>query len=276
MDYLSKSKEELIEVIEELKRRNNSLSQLYDHEIKKHSPTETTLSDGEHKFRSLFENMIDGVALHKILFNENNVAHDYIITETNPAFERLLGIPKSASIGKTSREVYDTVEPPYFEIYLGVVQTGLPRNFETYFPPLNKHFSISVYCPFKNCFVTIFEDITHYILALERLKQSEERFKQISENSGEWIWEVNTEGLYTYANKTGETLLGYNTSEIIGKKHFYDFFLPEEKEGLKNAALEVFSQKLSFKDFLNRNISKSGEIIWLSTSEYQFLMIVGI
>ena len=266
MDYLSKSKDELIEVIEELKLKVNSQTHTSNSKFNSNSLTENELMEGENKFRALFENMIDGVALHEIQYNDSNIAQDYIITETNPAFERLLGIPKSACIGKSSREVYGTDEPPYFEIYLVVAQTGISKHFETYFPPLKKHFSVSVYRSLKNSFVTIFEDITHHILALKRLKQSEERFKQISENSGEWIWEVDLDGLYTYANKTGETLLGYNTSEIIGKKHFYDFFIPDEKEELKKAALDVFSQKLSFKDFLNRNIGKNGEIIWLSTS----------
>ena len=61
-------------------------------------------------------------------------------------------------------------------------------------------------------------------------------------------------------------MFGYKNEEIIGKKHFYDLFHPEDLEGLKNAALKVFKQKQPFYEFINRNITKDGEIIWLSTS----------
>ena len=100
----------------------------------------------------------------------------------------------------------------------------------------------------------------------DRLKESEERLSQITENSREWIWEVDINGLYTFASQVIETSLGYTQEEIIGKKYFYDFFLPEEREELKKAAFDVFKQKQPFNEFINRNLAKDGEIVWFSTS----------
>ncbi len=57
-------------------------------------------------------------------------------------------------------------------------------------------------------------------------KKAEERFKQVAESAGEWIWEVDRNGLYTYSNHVVEKILGYTPEEIVGKKHFYDFFEP--------------------------------------------------
>jgi PAS domain S-box-containing protein len=95
---------------------------------------------------------------------------------------------------------------------------------------------------------------------------SELRFKQVSEDALEWIWEVDTEGLYTYASPVVETLLGYKTTEIVGKKHFYDFFAPDMKEELKAAALAVFSGKKSFRNFENPTIHKDGHIVILESN----------
>ena len=100
----------------------------------------------------------------------------------------------------------------------------------------------------------------------ERLINSEERFRQIAENSQDWIWEVDSNGLYTFASLAAENLLGYQPEEIIGKKHFYDFFLQEEREELKNAAFEVFNQRQPFREFINRNVNKNGETVLVSTS----------
>jgi hypothetical protein len=41
-----------------------------------------------------------------------------------------------------------------------VAETRQPANFDTYFPPMDKHFGISVYSPRKGQFATIFSDIS--------------------------------------------------------------------------------------------------------------------
>ncbi|MGB2985341.1 MAG: PAS domain S-box protein [Phycisphaerae bacterium] len=101
--------------------------------------------------------------------------------------------------------------------------------------------------------------------AEEVLRESEKRFRDIAENASEWIWEVDADGKYTYVSPAGERILGYRPEEVLNK-HFYDLFHPEDREELKKAAFEVFAQKQSFRDFINRNMHKDGHTVWLSTS----------
>jgi len=108
-------------------------------------------------------------------------------------------------------------------------------------------------------------DISSRKNAEEALRESEERFSQIAENEGKWIWEVDAKGLYTYASPVVKKILGYKPEEIVGKKHFYDFFKPDEKDQMKQGAFEAFAQKESFSDFINSNIHKSGKVVVLST-----------
>jgi PAS domain S-box-containing protein len=109
-------------------------------------------------------------------------------------------------------------------------------------------------------------DITERKKAEEMLRESEERFRQVAENAQEWIWEVDTQGLYIYASPMVEKILGYKVEEVVGKKHFYDLFYPEDLEELKKAAFEVFAQKRSFRRFINRSVHKNGKTVWLSAS----------
>jgi PAS domain S-box-containing protein len=95
---------------------------------------------------------------------------------------------------------------------------------------------------------------------------SELRFKQVSEDALEWIWEIDTEGLYTYTSPVVETLLGYKTTEIVGKKHFYDFFTPDIKDELKAAAFDAFSRKEKIRNFENPNIHIDGHIAILESN----------
>jgi len=100
----------------------------------------------------------------------------------------------------------------------------------------------------------------------EALRESEERFRQIAESTEEWIWEVNSDGLYTYENFVVEKILGYKPEEIVGKKHFYDFFLSDKKEQMKKEAFEVFAAKGEFIKYVNSNVHKNGSIVILETS----------
>ena len=52
----------------------------------------------------------------------------------------------------------------------------------------------------------------------------------------------------------------------MGKKHFYDLFIPETRDQFKKGALEVFKQKGSFRSFVNLNLHKDGRIVILETS----------
>jgi PAS domain S-box-containing protein len=98
------------------------------------------------------------------------------------------------------------------------------------------------------------------------LHESEERFRQVAESSGEFIWEVDVNGLYTYANPVVEEILGYRPDEIIGKKYFYDFFHPDIKDSLKEAAFAIIARKEAFRNFMNPNVHKNGKKVILETS----------
>lgn len=114
--------------------------------------------------------------------------------------------------------------------------------------------------------ITVIRNITEGKRAEKALQKSEERFRQVVENAQEWIWEVDANGLYTYASPIVEKILGYKPEEIVKKKYFYDLFHPEDREKLKKGAFEVIAKKQSFREFINQNIHKNGETVWLSTS----------
>lgn len=109
-------------------------------------------------------------------------------------------------------------------------------------------------------------DITKQAQLAEKLKNSEERLSQIIKVSKDWIWEIDTNGLYTYASEKVEDILGYKSAEIVNKKYFYDFFPEENREKLKKIAFKSFKQKKTLSSFITPNISKNGDIVWFSTN----------
>jgi PAS domain S-box-containing protein len=99
----------------------------------------------------------------------------------------------------------------------------------------------------------------------EEVKKSEERFRYVMANTGDWVWEIDAEGRYTYSSPVVEQLLGYTTQELLGK-HFFDFFCQEKREKLKITAFKKFQKGGPFTSFINFNLHKDGYMVILETS----------
>jgi light-regulated signal transduction histidine kinase (bacteriophytochrome) len=115
--------------------------------------------------------MIDGYAYCHMIF-ENGRPHDYVYINVNAAYEKLTGLKNV--IGKSATEVIPGIKksnPELFEIYGRVALVGTSERFEIYSPPLAKWLSISVYCPQKEYFVVVFENITDRIQAKEEIQK---------------------------------------------------------------------------------------------------------
>ncbi|MEN6440302.1 MAG: PAS domain S-box protein [Syntrophobacter sp.] len=112
----------------------------------------------------------------------------------------------------------------------------------------------------------ICRDITERKQAEEALRNAEKRFLHVTENIGEWIWEIDTEGIYQYCSPAVVRILGYTPDELVGKKYFYDFFAPDVREATMEEALAQFRRKGPFRGFVNRNLHRYGGIVILETS----------
>ena len=112
----------------------------------------------------------------------------------------------------------------------------------------------------------IMQDITVQRKIEKELKESEERYRQLSEQSRTFTWEVDEEGLYTFVDHVSEAVLGYLPEELIQKKHFYDLCPEEGRAVFKQNAFDVFERKDLFHELENKALTKSGAIVVLSTN----------
>jgi len=141
----------------------------------------------EQRYRSLFNFMHEGVALHKLI-GSDGTPKNYILLDVNRRFEDILGLKRDHVVNKLATDVYGTKEAPYLNEYVAVVETGSPCHFDTYFPVLDKHFSISVAPMGGDLFATIFFDVTeqkgmHDALqnASEALAKAERHYRHLQQ-----------------------------------------------------------------------------------------------
>lgn len=86
-------------------------------------------------------------------------------------------------------------------------------------------------------FVALLQDITARKRAEEALRQSEERFRALIENSSDLISVLRTDGTILYQSPSVTTILGYQPDELIGKNAF-EFIHPDDKQQM----IEGFSR----------------------------------
>ena len=103
------------------------------------------------------------------------------------------------------------------------------------------------------------------IKSAEVMRRSEERFEQVAQSSQDWIWETDRDGLYTYSSMAVKHILGYEPEEIIGK-HYYDFYVPEEKELLRHTFKGFFDRKDFFFRVVNRRVHRDGHQVFVEST----------
>lgn len=101
------------------------------------------------------------------------------------------------------------------------------------------------------------------ILNLTPLREVERRLRDVADAAGEYIWEVDSEGHYTFLSDRVVDVLGYPLEKLIGQ-HPLSFVPPGEVESVRETSQSLVREKKSFRDFEYRMIRGDGKIIWLS------------
>jgi len=176
----------------------------------------TALRESQQRFYSLFENMVEGFALHEVVVNEYGKPIDYLFLDVNPAYEKLTGLQKNNIVGKKVTEVLPGIEnesAKWIEKYGNVAIDGEAIQFEDYSKSINKWYSITAYSPQEMQFAVIIEDITEDKYAEDQLKFQARLLEEI----GESVIATNSEGKIIYWNHAAELLYGWKEEEVLGK-----------------------------------------------------------
>jgi len=118
------------------------------------------LNFSEKKFKSLFEEMISGIALHEIICDEKGNPINYRFLNVNSAFEKLTGLKREDLIGETVLDVLPETESSWIETYGHVALTGNSVQFDNFSKELNKYFEVRAYSLKYGQFVVVFNDVT--------------------------------------------------------------------------------------------------------------------
>jgi PAS domain S-box-containing protein len=172
--------------------------------------------DAERLLGSLFRHMAEGVALHEVVCDATGKPANYRILAVNPQYEGCTGLPPEQVVGKLATEAYGTPEAPYLAEYSAVALSGRASRLDVYFPPLGRHFAISIAPLSPGFFATIFLDVSEPRRHEEALKKSEEWFRKVFNFAPDPLTITSPDGRLLKCNEAFCKTTGYTEAELVG------------------------------------------------------------
>jgi PAS domain S-box-containing protein len=228
------------------------------------------LKNSEKKYRTLFENINEGFALHEIIVDADGIPINYRFLDINPAFTRLTGLTSEDVRGKTAKEVLTDITidlEKLIQKYGNVALTGEELIFEYYSDGIMKWFHVRAFRFAKNQFAVSFNDITEAKKVQFSLNESEAKFRGIYEQSPISIEIYDIDGKLLDVNRNTLNMFGVDDKKyVLGFNLWEDPNLSIEKmKSLQNGKPIFISTDFDFEIVKSHKLyptSRSG-IIYL-------------
>lgn len=223
------------------------------------------LEESEEKFKQLYE---------KAPISYHTLSPNGKITDVNERWCQILGYSKRGVIG---RPIFDFISEnereaakSSFEKKIlskksytgGHERTYVTKDGEKRMLVVHDFFSFDKDKNVRSIHTTM-EDITKRKQVEGELRESEEKYRCIVENSSDLIMLTQPDGIISYLSPACEKVLGYNAEELIGQQPWIIY--PDDLEKAKEVHYRALKGERGT-DFEYRIKTKTGKIKWISHS----------
>jgi len=196
---------------------------------------ELALRENEERYRSLFNNSIDGILL---------ATSDGDVLEANPEACRILGMTEEEVCGRNRREILDEADQQAAALFEERAQTGKARGEVTFFRKDGSRvpceLSSSLFADkdgnLRSC--TIFRDVSERKRTEEYLVRTSSEIRDLYNNAPCGYHSLNDHGVFVLINDTELSWLGYSSHEVLGNMSFSDILT----DGSKGVFEDTFSR----------------------------------
>jgi PAS domain S-box-containing protein len=223
-----------------------ALTRPYDLLLRELKRNEETLRAGEKKYRTLFENMLEGFAYCRMIYDDAGRPVDWVYLDTNAAFERLTGLKNIT--GKRVLEAIPDIRnltPELFDTYGRVVSTGRSETFEIDFKPLGIWLKVSVFSPEKDHFVAVFEDVTERKRVEADVRKARDFYLKVLDDFPNPIWRADVNAKCDYFNRDWLEFTGRHLEQELGDG-WAEGVHPEDFERCLKIYLDNFHARTPF------------------------------
>ncbi len=107
-------------------------------------------------------------------------------------------------------------------------------------------------------------DITDRTRIMEALRESNERFEQLTQHSRAIAWEMNTNGIFVYISGAVDVIFGYKPNELVEQGNAFDLMLPSVRYKMRRGFQHALNKKKSFSSLSCPFNDRFGNVIFLT------------
>jgi diguanylate cyclase (GGDEF)-like protein/PAS domain S-box-containing protein len=192
--------------------------------------------EAEHRAHGRVMNILESITDGFIAIDRN-----WLFTYVNAEAEKLLGKNRDEMVGRNVWEVIPETEDSIFHRnYRKAMDLRQATTFEARSLMVDKFFEVHAY-PSEDGIAVYFRDITEQRKARERLKASEERYRELVENANDLLYTHDLIGNFTSVNNACVTVTGYTHGELL-TKNLADLVAPEHLDRARQMLLQKIQE----------------------------------
>lgn len=187
--------------------------------------------------------------------------------EVNEAFEIVMGYRRDEVIGRCSQDFNIWQNPKDRAMVVRMLKSGEKvRNLEISFKGKLGAVLIGLYSAeiieigTERCILSLVNDITARKQAEEDLRQSEERYRRLYQETPVMLHSIDHEGRLISVSNYWLNTLGYERNEVLGRSST-ELLTDESRRYAENVVLPAFFMNGICKDVPYRLVKKNGEIL---------------
>lgn len=218
----------------------------------------SSLAESNERYHSLFFHNTDGI------FILNKTGY---ITDGNEASENITGYKIKELFGKSLKELVDTEDTGKFDDLINEAVKGINNSGNFIFKnkngePVNIMFKvIPLFIDAKIIgLYGILKDITEQIQSINKLEESEKRFRIIAENAHDLITLINKDGEIMYVSPSYKNILGYHHQEYLRKSFLHNVHSDDQERYVEVVQNSIKSGEPFTIQFRQKNAE--GDMLW--------------
>jgi PAS domain S-box-containing protein len=186
-------------------------------DITERKQAEENLRESEKKYRTLFDNSSDAILIHDLtgrILDSNQVLCERLGYSRE---ELLLMTPMDFDSPEYAEQVPERIRQLMMKKHL-IFETCNVRKDGTRIPT-EVNARIIDYNGEQVCLI-VGRDITERKRAEDALRESEKKYRDIVETTPDLIWDIDTQGNFTYLSPQVFDMFGYRAEDLMGKPFF--------------------------------------------------------
>jgi PAS domain S-box-containing protein len=223
---------------------------------------EQAFKESEEKYRSLAENTADALMVCN---------HDFIIEYVSPSYHKIFGYSSEEKIGNSIIDLAHLIHPDDREVVLKSNERVLADKLESYTFQYRLKHKKGHYIWVRDQIKYIYNESGYFIKCyivssdLTTLKESEEKFRSLAENTADALLIYNKDYIIEYVSPAYAKLFGYTVEEKLGntRADVAEFMHPDDREEVFNGITTAIANQAETHTYQFRFKHKKGHYIWV-------------